>query len=554
VKQGHQRIAVVCGAWHVPALRIDGPVKPDAERLKGLPQARVEAAWIPWTYSRLSYRSGYGAGIDSPGWYHHLWVAPDGAPVRWLVEAARLLRARDLEAPSASVVEAVRLADALAALRNLAGPGLPELRESVLSVFCRGEHAPLQLVRTHLEVGTVLGEVPEAATIVPLQRDLRDAQRRLRLRVTDEVRTLDLDLRKDFDRERSLLLHRLRLLDLGWATPQAISGAAGTFHELWQLQWTPEIEVAVVEASVWGGVIVDAASARARYLADTAGDLADLTTLLDQVLLADVAAAVDHVLARVQERTAVSSDVRRLMAALPPLARATRYGTVRRTPTERLGPVIDGLFERILVGMPLAARSLDDDAAGEMVVAMGAVQQAIDLLDRAGEREEWFATLKALGAGDAAHALVRGYCARLLLEQHQLDDAELARLAGLALSAAVAPREAAAWLEGLLRGSGLMLVHQQGVWIALDAWLAGLSAEQFPDMLPLVRRAFSSFSPAERRVMGERVKALASVAHRRAPARAQVVDVDLDRASVVLPVLARILGTAAVAQEAGEGS
>src|SRR5262249_43056473 len=120
VKEGRDRIAVVCGAWHAPALIDAGSVKADAHLLKGLPKTKVETAWIPWTYSRLSYRSGYGAGVDSPGWYQHLWTAPARAPVRWLVEAARLLRAEDLEAPSAGVIEAARLADALAAMRELA--------------------------------------------------------------------------------------------------------------------------------------------------------------------------------------------------------------------------------------------------------------------------------------------------------------------------------------------------------------------------------------------------------------------------------------------------
>jgi len=226
--------------------------------------------------------------------------------------------------------------------------------------------------------------------------------------------------------------------------------------------------VALVEASVWGSTIADASSASARHAADGTADIAELTALLDRVILSDLIGAIDHVLARVQDRAALSSDVRRLMAALPPLARVARYGDVRKTPTERLRPVIDGLFERILVGMPLACVALDDDAAAEMVEAMSQLQHAIDLLERTDERDEWQATLRALSARDAVHPLVRGYCCRLLVEQQQLDEAELGRLSSLALSAAVPSEHAAAWLTGLLRGSGLVLVHHDAVWSALD--------------------------------------------------------------------------------------
>src|SRR5207244_5588364 len=65
-KEGFQRIAVVCGAWHAPALAELPPAKGDAALLKGLPKTKVVATWIPWTNSRLTYASGYGAGVRSP--------------------------------------------------------------------------------------------------------------------------------------------------------------------------------------------------------------------------------------------------------------------------------------------------------------------------------------------------------------------------------------------------------------------------------------------------------------------------------------------------------
>jgi hypothetical protein len=409
-------------------------------------------------------------------------------------------------------------------------------------VYCRGQDAPLHPIRSRLEIGSVIGEVPEAATVVPLQRDLRDAQRRLRLKVSEEIRTLDLDLRRDIDRERSVLFHRLGLLGLEWATPQPLSAGIGTFHELWQLRWEPEIEVRLVEASVWGTTIADAASASARHTADATTDIAELTALLDRALLADLTDAIDVVLARVQERAALSSDVRRLMAALPPLARVARYGDVRKTPGTRLQPVIDGLFERILVGLPLASVALDDEAAAEMVEGMSQLQHAIDLLERTDEQEEWRLTLRQLSGRDAVHALVRGYCCRLLVEGRQLDGAELGGLSSLALSPAVPSEQAAAWLTGLLRGSGLVLVHHDEVWTALDRWLAELPTDRFPTVLPLVRRAFAGFSPAERRIMGGKIARMAAGDVRRDAGRDEEIPIDMDRARQVLPVFAKILG------------
>src|SRR5713101_802169 len=66
-------VAVVCGAWHVPALRSKVVAKDDRALLKGLAEVKVTATWVPWTETRLAAGSGYRAGVISPGWYAHLW-------------------------------------------------------------------------------------------------------------------------------------------------------------------------------------------------------------------------------------------------------------------------------------------------------------------------------------------------------------------------------------------------------------------------------------------------------------------------------------------------
>ena len=140
-KEGFEKIAVVCGAWHGPALARLGPAGKDAALLKGLPKIKVSCTWVPWTYGRLTFASGYGAGVHSPGWYHHLWQVrraghgATDASIRWLTRVARLLREEDYDVSSAHVIEAVRLAESLAGLRNSPLPGLEELNEACRSVL-----------------------------------------------------------------------------------------------------------------------------------------------------------------------------------------------------------------------------------------------------------------------------------------------------------------------------------------------------------------------------------------------------------------------------------
>ena len=260
-----------CSIWQT-----NGPTRSCS---RGLERVKVEATWIPWTYSRLTYASGYGAGVASPGWYEQLWDAPDRISIHWITRAARLLREEGLDASSANVIEAVRLGEALAAMRELPVPGRAELNEAILTVLCNGAERPMSLIRERLEVAERPGTVPAETPAVPLQRDLEMQQRRLRLKATTEITTLDLDLRNETDRARSRLLHRLLLLNLPWGKPQQVWGKSGTFHEFWQLQWKVEFAVSLIEANVWGNTVENAATAFVRHSADMLQELPLLTAL-----------------------------------------------------------------------------------------------------------------------------------------------------------------------------------------------------------------------------------------------------------------------------------
>lgn len=542
-KEGFQRIAVVCGAWHAPVLAGYGSTREDAAALAGLKRVKVAATWIPWTNSRLSYRSGYGAGVYSPGWYEHLWTAPDRHAIRWVARAAGLLRAADLPAASSNVIEAVRLAEALAAMRDLPLPGLAELREAMQAVLCQGDPAPMALIRDRLEIGDRLGEVPAATPAVPLQRDLEAAQRRLRLRPSAEIKALDLDLRNETDRERSHLLHRLVALGVQWGKLERSGGGKGTFHEVWTTQWRPELAVEIIEASVWGNTVATATVARLRHAGEATSELPALTALLDAAILAALPEAVAHLLGRVRAGAAVAADVRHLMDALPPLARVARYGDVRETSAAELLPIIDGLLARIVVGLPGACASLDDAAAEAMVESIDRTQESVALLDRPAGRDDWRGIVRRIAERDGVHGLVRGRACRILLDDRVIDSAELQRLARLALAPATPTPAAAAWIAGVVRGSGLVLLQQDGLWSALDGWLADLTPEVFVETLPLLRRAFANFQPPERRAMGEKVRRLRREgASSTASGVEEAEGLDRARADRVLPVLARVLG------------
>jgi hypothetical protein len=537
-REGFSRIAVVCGAWHGPALASMPSAKDDAAVLKDLPKVEVQATWVPWTYGRLSYMSGYGAGIEAPGWYHHLWTAHESIPVSWMARVASLLREQDLDASSAQVIDAVRTSEALAALRGRPVVGLSELNQATLAVLLFGNDTPMALIHDRLIVGETLGSVPADTPMVPLQLDLQKEQKRLRMPAEATSRSLDLDLRNETDLGRSHLLHRLSLLGIPWGRTERTWGKKGTFHEVWTIQWQPELAVNLIEAGIWGNTVEDAATGRVRSLAEQADSLPLITKLVDAALLADLSGAIPDLMQRLQDAAAVSTDVAHLMDALPALANVMRYGSVRRTDAGVVSRVVDGLVARICIGLPGAVASLSDEAAAEMFARVLATHEAITLLRNEEHIASWYVVLRQLADQQGLHGLIAGRACRILLDAGRFAQDEAARRMGLALSTATEPPQAAAWIEGFLKGSGLVLLHDRALMSVLDTWVEELRPDTFTALLPLLRRTFSTFAPPERRQMGEWLRRGPSAAH----GSSHDAQFDTERAEAALPLVAMLLG------------
>jgi hypothetical protein len=559
-KEGFKTIVVICGAFHAPALLDPAPrKKEDDALLKGLPKLKTSATWVPWTHDLLTTASGYGAGVRSPGWYSHLFTHDTLILERWMTGIAHLFRKEDIDCSSAHVIESVRLANALSAMRARPIADLTDISDAARSVFCHDSDAPMRLIARKLLVGDALGHVPDDAPQVPLQQDLARLQKSLRLKPEALEKSVELDLRNETDLARSHLLHRLNLLGIDWGTLKApATRTKGTFKEPWLLRWDPHFAVKLIQAARYGNTVADAASGTVcKRLAESSTDLPALAAMLDTLLLAELPDALDALLKQIDAVAAIAADIAALMDALPPLARAARYGTVRQTDTALLAHTIDGILPRITAGLPPAVANLSDDLAAQFASRIVKVHEAVALIQPPPEpgsgtpsapalstgtsSDPWYSTLAHIYLAPNTHGQIQGKCARLLFDAARLTPDEIATAMSFALSRGTDPNHAAAWLQGFLEHSGLILIHDPKLLATIDTWVAQIPQDTFDAILPLVRRTFSTFPPPERRQIGSQ---LASGLAGRLPNNAQATEAQIDesRARRLIPTLKLILG------------
>jgi hypothetical protein len=502
--KGEGPIAVVCGAWHVPALVAAHPRGADREALKGVPRVKTRATWVPWTTQRLARQSGYGAGVPAPGWYRHLWEqgAGQGASVRWVARIGAALRAAGHLVSTASLIEVQRLAVSLAALRDRPAPGFEELREASVACLMGGSPELWSLVEAELLLGNLVGTIPPDLPLAPLLDDLERQQKATRLKPEALPREVMIDLRSDGGTARSQLLHRLAILGVPWGRITDAGRSRGTFREKWLLAWEPEHAVALVDNLIWGPTIEAAASALLVDRMHKAASLAHLAGAVERALVADLPKAAEAGIALLDRLAARTDDAGALLAALPSLVDTLRYGTARDIDRAPLAALAERVTTQAAVALPYAGRNLDAATAADLSTSVIAAHRAVLLAEFPDPlRAAWLGALSALSSAPQTARQLAGCATRLLYEAAEISPGDVADRISLALSPGTPVAEAAAYFEGFFGGASQRLIHDAALCGAVDGWMQGLDEADFVAALPLFRRVFSGLARTERQML-----------------------------------------------------
>ncbi len=508
INELYENIVVVCGGWHAPMLEdLDSFVKGDQKILKKVPKSKVpiSCAWIPWTNSRLSYHSGYGAGIKSPGWYEHQWKLTEDVEIGWLSTIAETFREDGVDISTAHVLETYRLAHALAALRNKAQISLAELSEAVHTVMCMGDSIFFELINQKVIVGEKIGSLPEDLPKVPLQMDFESIAKKLRLKFEATRKEVKLDLRTPAGLKKSIFFHRLELLDINWST-KAFARNKGTFKEIWKLKWNPQMQIALIDKAFYGNTVEEASLNLVAVKMKEMSRISDLVELVQFCIPAELFPSIDQLLTKISNESAISSDSKDLMNAIPGLVDIVKYGNVRKTDVTQIEQIVNRLFSKVCITLANTCYGLDEENSNELFNLIGKVDTAVKILEDDSLYNQWFKALRKILTTPGIHNVIVGCTVRLLLDNEQLKEGEADNLFSYYLSASNPPAEVAAWVEGFLKGSGLILIYDNRIWNLIFEWVDSVQRETFVELLPVLRRAFSRFQFGERRQIGEKVK------------------------------------------------
>ena len=511
-----EKIFVVCGAYHVEGIRSCSPMT-DRE-WKNLPHADSTATLMPYSDYRLSSRSGYGAGNQAPAYFALLWNAMNGEGANtvahtYLVKLADAHRKAGNLVSSAEVIEAVRLATALCRMRSGSYPCLQDLKDAAIATMGHGHYSELAIAFADTEIGTAIGFLPEGVARTSVQEDFYRQLKKLKLerfRIS-ELQKLDLDLREKLtvktrdaaflDLNRSFFLHRLRVLGIHFAGVLRSRQENTNWGEYWEMRWTPEVEIEVVEAALLGDTIEGAAAFALKERADQASSIDQAASIFQDAFLCGMSRAAEHALRMLQGLSVDTAALTEVAVTGEKLSLVIRYGDLRRFDPVPVIPLVEQLFLRGLLTLEDAC-NCDSKAAGAVTEAMdklNTLQLNHDFLDQ----NLWEALLARISDRDDLNTKCSGYAMAMLLERGAATEELLAREVSRRLSPGVPADLGAGWFEGLAGKNRYALITRLSLWRQLSDYLDSLDENTFRRALVFLRRAFSEFSPAEKSDIAE---------------------------------------------------
>lgn len=546
-------ILVVTGGYHTCALEQSlEESRPDVADIQiNTRNADGGIALTPYSYERLDSLTGYEAGMPGPGFYNFVWESRVKDKKfdyrRVLSKVIEALRRKKQIASTADFIAAETSAQALAALRGHSEVWRRDLLDGLRGALIKDELArggthPLLDVASEVFRGHARGKLAEGTILPPLVHDLHSLLDQHELGLETQERKIKLVLSKISDREKSRVLHCLRLLGIsGFAlldgTDMKNRTDLGLVWEEWSVKWTPDYDATSIEAARYGPTLAEAAAA---VLAERAQqmerDVEKAAELLVDAALAGLGKETEHLCRALEHLVKSSCDFPAMTKSLDHLLYLYQYDTVLEMERrENLSELIKETYRRSLWLLESLGKLTGKDH--ELIHA---IRILLEAFEHCGEKlslskEEITAVFQRIEADQSHLPIVRGAAIGTLWAlkaadgTRLLDDMKFFR----------DPQHLGDFLTGLFALAREAVQREPQLLVTLDSFVNDYQDEEFLEALPGLRLAFTFFTPREKHYLAMNLLSTTDV-KKQEPVQPQRLDVSPEEVESAIALEGRI--------------
>lgn len=519
IKKGFdtEKIVAITGAFHTSAIEnLEGAMS-DKE-YKELVRRESNVTLMPYSYYRLSKRTGYGAGNAAPAYYELLWQGFLNGDItyherKYLSSLAKYMREHGGIVSSAQVIEATRLARELAVIRGGSVPTLEDLKDASITCMGGGSFGEMAMGFAETDIGKKIGSVPQDAMQTSIQSDFTLKLKQLKLEKYKELvdTPLQLDLRENLrvkseesaflDLNRSFFLYRLVVLGIDFAKIKKSNQDNATWAENWILQWTPEAEIQIVESVLKGDTIVDAVAFVLSEKLSEATKISEIAEVIEDAFNCGLPKIVEGAKRSLDEMANGTIAMCDIADTVSKLSNMISFGDIRKLDREPLVPIVKRLCIRASL-MLVGESACDDIAAATLADDIQKIHSVFMMQDFLDE-SFWFDKLIELSNRDDLNTKISGLATAILLDAGKIDELTLRMEVSRRLSMGMPAELGANWFAGLSMRNHYALIGRLTLWESLSEYLDTLDEEEFRRSVVFLRRAFVEYSAKEKDMIAE---------------------------------------------------
>ena len=512
-----EKIVAITGAFHTSAIESLEGAMSDKE-YKALVRRESNVTLMPYSYYRLSKRTGYGAGNAAPAYYELLWQGFLNGDItyherKYLSSLAKYMREHGGIVSSAQVIEATRLARELAIIRGGSVPTLEDLKDASITCMGGGSFGEMAMGFAETDIGKKIGSVPQDAMQTSIQSDFNSKLKQLKLEKYKELvaTPLQLDLRENLrvksvesaflDLNRSFFLYRLVVLGIDFAKIKRSSQDNATWAENWILQWTPEAEIQIVESVLKGDTIVDAVVFVLGEKLSEATKISEIAEVIEDAFNCGLPKIVEGAKRSLDEMANGTIAMCDIADTVSKLSNMISFGDIRKLDREPLVPIVKRLCIRASL-MLVGESACDDIAAATLADDIQKIHSVFMMQDFLDE-SFWFDKLIELSNRDDLNTKISGLATAILLDAGKIDELTLRMEVSRRLSMGMPAELGANWFAGLSMRNHYALIGRLTLWESLSEYLDTLDEEEFRRSVVFLRRAFVEYSAKEKDMIAE---------------------------------------------------
>lgn len=229
---------------------------------------------IPYSYYRISEISGYSSGNQGPQFYDDIWQkfnssienSFESTSLEVISDILRKARAQGNPVSISDSINAFQGAKLLSMLRRRSEPGLKDVIDSIYMTLVKGnpevEGKYLEKIIRNRIIGHKVGKITKNLGRLPLQTDFYEQLEVRGIKFSENRQTFSLWLQNQDDLKTSELFWRIKYLGFNIleraSGPDVLKGITGKLKETWHLDWSPSIDVKLIEQSSYGSTVEEA--------------------------------------------------------------------------------------------------------------------------------------------------------------------------------------------------------------------------------------------------------------------------------------------------------